>query len=84
MLDRDLTESVYGATMDEAMTAARDAMDKEVVADEIRQRIVGREYRVRGNLSVDDYGANLEATAFERTGDDPAALAADLLMEVRG
>jgi replication factor A1 len=84
MLDRELTESVYGATMEEAMTAARDAMDKEVVADEIRERIVGREYRVRGNLSVDDYGANLEATAFERTEDDPAALASALLTEVRG
>ena len=83
MLDRDLTESVYGAPMAEAMTAARDAMDKEVVADEIRQRIVGREYRVRGNLSVDDYGANLEATAFERTSDDPAALATGLLTEVQ-
>ena len=83
MLDRELTESVYGGTMEAAMTAARDAMDKEVVADEIRQRIVGREYRVRGNLSVDDYGANLEATAFERTSDDPAALATGLLTEVR-
>ena len=83
MLDRELTEAVYGDTMEAAMTAARDAMDKEVVADEIRARIVGREYRVRGNLSVDDYGANLEATAFERTGDDPAALATALLREVR-
>jgi replication factor A1 len=84
MLDRDLTESVYGGTMDEAMTAARDAMDKEVVADEIREQVVGREYRVRGNLSVDEYGANLEATAFERTGEDPTALATAVLTEVRG
>ncbi|WP_188786635.1 Single-stranded DNA binding protein [Halobellus salinus] len=83
MLGRDLTELVYDGTMAEAMTAARDAMDKKVVADEIRERIVGREYRVRGNLSVDDYGANLEATEFERTGDDPAGLAADRLREVR-
>jgi len=83
MLDRELTESIYGDTMEQAMTAARDAMNKEVVADEIRQRIVGREYRVRGNLSVDDYGANLEATAFERTSDDPAALATGLLTEVQ-
>ena len=83
MLDRELTEAVYGGTMEEAMTAARDAMDKEVVADEIRERVVGREYRVRGNLSVDEYGANLEAAAFERTDDDPASLATDLLREVR-
>ena len=83
MLDRELTETVYGDTMSAAMTAARDAMDKEVVADEIRERIVGREYRVRGNLSVDDYGANLEATEFERSADEPATLARSLLSEVQ-
>ena len=83
MLDRELTEAVYGGTMEAAMTAARDAMDKEVVADEIREQVVGREYRVRGNLSVDDYGANLEATEFERSTDEPARLARSLLSEVR-
>jgi replication factor A1 len=62
---------------------ARDAMDKEVVADEIRERIVGREYRVRGNLSVDDYGASVEASEFERATDDPGARATALLREVR-
>ena len=83
MLDRELTEAVYGDTMSAAMTAARDAMDKEVVADTIREQIVGREYRVRGNLSVDDYGANLEATEFERSADAPATLAQSLLSEVQ-
>ena len=83
MLGRELTEAVYGDTMSAAMTAARDAMDKEVVADTIRERIVGREYRVRGNLSVDDYGANLEATEFERSADEPATLARSLLSEVQ-
>ncbi|MDS0292952.1 Single-stranded DNA binding protein [Halogeometricum luteum] len=82
VLDRDLTEELYGAPMADAMEAAREAMDKEVVADEIRNRVVGREFRVRGNLSVDDYGANLEATEFEETGDDPADRAAAVLSEV--
>ncbi|SFR42856.1 Single-stranded DNA binding protein [Halogeometricum limi] len=82
VLDRDLTEELYGGTMADAMDAAREAMDKEVVADEIRKRVVGREFRVRGNLSVDDYGANLEATEFEETDDDPAARATALLSEV--
>ena len=82
ILDRELTESVYGGSMDEAMTVARDAMDKSVIAEEIRSRIVGREYRIRGNLSVDEYGANLEATEFERTDDDPATRAQSVLEEV--
>ncbi|WP_435182670.1 Single-stranded DNA binding protein [Halobellus sp. EA9] len=83
ILDRELTEELYGGTLEDAMEAARDAMSKEVVADEIRERVVGHEYRVRGNLSVDDYGANVEASEFERAGDDPAARARTLLSEVR-
>ncbi|WP_318569648.1 Single-stranded DNA binding protein [Salinigranum marinum] len=79
VLDRDRTESVYGGTMAEAREQAREAMDKEVVADRIRDRLVGREYRVRGNLSVDDYGANLDAAEFAESDEDPAARARERL-----
>ncbi|WP_435358519.1 Single-stranded DNA binding protein [Haloarchaeobius sp. DFWS5] len=82
VLDRDLTEKVYDGTLEDAKDEARDAMDKEVVADSIRERIVGFEYRVRGHFSVDDYGANLDATAFDRSEDDPADRASALLSEV--
>jgi replication factor A1 len=82
VLDRDLTEALYGGTMAEAMEEAREAMNKEVVADRVRRAVVGREFRVRGNLSVDDYGANLEATEFEETADDPADRAAAFLAGV--
>jgi len=44
--------------------------------------VVGREFRVRGSLSVDDYGANLDATAFEETDDDPTERAGQFLAEV--
>ncbi|MFB6156970.1 MAG: Single-stranded DNA binding protein [Haloferacaceae archaeon] len=79
VLGTDLTAEVYGGGLDDAREAARDAMDREAVADEIRDRIVGREYRVRGNLSVDDFGANLEATEFAETAEDPAERAAAVL-----
>lgn len=82
ILDRELTESVYGGSMDEAMSVAREAMDKSVIAEEIRSTIVGREYRIRGNLSVDEYGANLETAEFEQTSDDPATRAQSVLEEV--
>ncbi|MFB6136505.1 MAG: Single-stranded DNA binding protein [Halobacteriaceae archaeon] len=82
VLDDELTAEVYGGDVDDAREQAREAMDQEVVADAIAERIVGHEYRVRGHLSVDEYGANLEAVEFERTGDDPADRAADLLAEV--
>ncbi|WP_115862902.1 Single-stranded DNA binding protein [Halorussus litoreus] len=82
VLDDERTAEVYGGDVEDAKTQARDAMDKEVVADAIREEIVGHEFRVRGNLSVDDYGANLEVTEFERSEDSPADRAKSLLAEV--
>ena len=81
VLDDELTARVYGGDLDDAREHARDAMDKEVVADRISDRIVGREYVVRGSLSVDEYGANLTASTFVEADDDPATRAQALLQE---
>ncbi|MFW6320314.1 MAG: Single-stranded DNA binding protein [Halohasta sp.] len=78
----ELTEEIYGGDVSDAKAAARDAMDKEVVADAIRDTLVGGAYRVRGTLSVDEYGANLTVEEFEEADDDPAALARAALAEV--
>jgi len=82
VLDDELTEQVYGGDLEDAREQAREAMDQTVVADTIRERVVGREYRVRGHLSVDEYGANLDASSFAEVDDDPADRAAELLIEV--
>jgi replication factor A1 len=82
VLDDELTSDVYGGGLEDALEHARDAMDQEVVAQRIREHVVGKEYRVRGNLSVDDYGANVDAAEFEAVEDDPAERARDLLAEV--
>jgi replication factor A1 len=84
ILGHDLTEAVYGGGIEAAKEHARDAMDKEVVADDIREKLVGKEYRVRGQLSVDEYGANLDATEFAASDDDPAERARAALAEVDG
>jgi len=82
ILDHDLTKELYGGGIEAAKEHARDAMDKTVVADDIRETIVGREYRVRGQLSVDEYGANLDATSFEESDEEPSARATAALAEV--
>ena len=84
ILGRDLTEDVYGGTLENALEDARDAMDRDVVADAIAEDLVGREFRVRGALSVDEYGANLDAERFEAGDDDPADRARELLTEASG
>ncbi|MFB6154224.1 MAG: Single-stranded DNA binding protein [Halodesulfurarchaeum sp.] len=83
ILDASLTEDVYEGTVEDAKEEARDAMDQSAVADTIASRLVGHEYRVRGHLSVDDFGANLEATEFSRIEGQPADRATDILEEVR-
>ena len=82
VLDADLTADVYGGGLEEARAAATEAMDRGVVSDAIAEEIVGRAYRVRGNLSVDEYGANLDATEFDPADDPPARQASDLLAEL--
>ncbi|MFC6718334.1 Single-stranded DNA binding protein [Natrialbaceae archaeon GCM10025810] len=79
VLDDELTAEVYGGGLEDAREEAREAMDQEAVADTIREKIVGKEYRVRGHLSVDEYGANLDAETFEESDDDPADRAAAFL-----
>ena len=82
VLGPDKTEAIYGGGLEKARESARDAMDQSVVGEQIAEEIVGREYRVRGHLSVDDYGATLDASEFEETDDEPADRAGDLLAEV--
>ncbi|MFC7076248.1 Single-stranded DNA binding protein [Haloarcula halophila] len=82
ILGDELTARVYGGDLDDAREHARDAMDKEVVAERIAEQVVGHEYVVRGSLSVDEYGANLNAETFAEADDDPVERAGALLAEV--
>jgi replication factor A1 len=84
ILGTELTKEIYGGTLGDALDAARDAMDREVVADEIAADLEGREFRVRGHLSVDDYGANLDASEFAVADEPPAERARALLAAVTG
>ncbi len=83
ILGTDLTVDIYGGDIADATDAARDAMDKGVVADAIREELVGGCFRVRGTLSIDEYGANLNVDEFETAAEEPASLAAAALAEVR-
>jgi replication factor A1 len=81
VLDEQRTAEIYGGGIEQAREHARDAMDREVVAESIREELVGRAFRVRGSLSVDDFGATLDATTFEAAGVDPVDRATRLLEE---
>ncbi|RJX51812.1 Single-stranded DNA binding protein [Halonotius pteroides] len=84
IIGSELTEEIYGGDMADAKEAARDAMDKGVVAETIREELVGDSYRVRGSLSIDEYGANLTVADFAADDTDPVERAQAVLAEVDG
>ncbi len=48
IFDKDATEELTGISLEEAKDMAMDALDTTVVADEIRDKIVGTYYRIEG------------------------------------
>jgi len=48
IFDQEATEELTGVTLAEAKEMAMDALDTTVVADEMREDLLGRYYRVRG------------------------------------
>ncbi|TYL36862.1 replication factor A [Natronococcus pandeyae] len=48
IFDKDATENLTGISLEEAKDMAMDALDTTVVADEIRDQIVGTYYRIEG------------------------------------
>lgn len=48
IFDKDATEELTGVSLEEAKEMAMDALDTEVVADEMREQVLGRYYRVSG------------------------------------
>ena len=48
IFNRESTEELTGITLDEAQQMAMDALDTEVVVEEMRETVLGRYYRVSG------------------------------------
>jgi len=48
IFDREATEDLTGIELEAAKTMAKDALDTTVVADEMRETVLGRYYRVTG------------------------------------
>ncbi len=79
---RELTEKIYGDTLEGAREEAREAMDREAVTETIRERAVGQRWRVRGNVSVGDYGANMDANEITFVDDSVEENALEVLEDV--
>ncbi|MBI4416991.1 MAG: DNA-binding protein [Euryarchaeota archaeon] len=53
---KDLTELLLEKTIDECIAQAKEAMDQEVVRDELADLLIAQPVEIRGNVTSDDYG----------------------------
>ena len=53
---RELTEQLLEKTLEECIAHAKEAMDQEVVRDELADLLIAQPVEVRGNVTSDDYG----------------------------
>ena len=53
---RELTELLLEKTIEECIAQAKEAMDQEVVRDELADLLIAQPVEVRGNVTSDDYG----------------------------
>ena len=65
IFDQEATETLTDVTIEEAKEHAMDALDTTVVADDMRERILGRYYRVSGPT----FGRYVLADDFEQLSD---------------
>ena len=56
IINRELSESLAGMTMEEAMRMAEEHHDPDVVAKEMETRLLARRAEIRGNVVSDEYG----------------------------
>ncbi|TLZ53445.1 MAG: hypothetical protein E6K18_00140 [Methanobacteriota archaeon] len=53
---KELTELLLEKTVEECIAQAKEAMDQEVVRDELADLLIAQPVEVRGNVTSDDYG----------------------------
>ena len=66
LLNREITESITGITLDDAKNMAIEALDASIVLDEMKCRLLGRYYTISGkvfakNMLVDEISVDMEA-----------------------
>jgi replication factor A1 len=79
---RELTEAVLGKTLAQCVEEAKAAFRPEVIQDQLKEKVTGRVYTVRGNAMSDEYGPMLIArglTPFSEPKEETAKMLLDSL-----
>ena len=67
-VDRPITESLWGLTLDEAFECLRRSPDPSLLESSLADEVVGLRLRARGRVFPDDFGLNLYPESVERVG----------------
>ncbi len=67
-IDRPMTESLWGVTLDEALERLRRSPDPSLLESSLADEVVGRRLRARGRVFPDDFGLNLYPESVEPVG----------------
>jgi replication factor A1 len=62
---RELTEAVLGKTLAQCVEEAKAAFRPEVIQDQLKEKVTGRVFAVRGNAMSDEYGPMLIARSLQ-------------------
>ncbi len=83
IMNRELTEEILDYDLDKAMDTAKDAMNQEVIRDDVEEKLIAQPLKVKGNITSDDYGLMLVADDVEYKSIDVEKEAREMLDEVR-
>jgi replication factor A1 len=61
MLNRELSEAVYGKSMHDAETMAKNSLSGEAVFEDMKKVLTGKYLASRGNSSRNEFGVSLVA-----------------------
>ncbi|MFO7618270.1 MAG: hypothetical protein R6W91_01205 [Thermoplasmata archaeon] len=82
IMGRDITEKLLGKSMEKCLKEAQKAMSREIIWDQLFQKLVAMPVCVSGNVTSDDFGLMLIATSTEFLNEDPQDRARKMLEEV--
>lgn len=61
MLNKELSEIVFGKSMEEAENIMKDSLSKDAVYENMKRSLIGSYLSVRGNSSKNEFGTTIVA-----------------------
>jgi replication factor A1 len=70
IINREVTERLVDISLEDALSRARDAMDQEIIKDEMEDLLLSTPIELRGNVTSDEFGLMMRVTDARLMRDD--------------